>query len=99
LVKGGVNTPPAKRLYSAQATRDPMAPAQRSPEAKAKINRRRLDDGTPVHGFSTRMAELSTLVRNTCRVPGAPDAPHFKILTTPTPAQRRALELIEQIRM
>jgi hypothetical protein len=45
------------------------------------------------------MAELSTLVRNTCRVPGATDAPGFEVLTTPTPAQRRALNLIEQIRM
>jgi hypothetical protein len=46
------------------------------------------------------MADLSTLVRNTCRVPGTvPDTPAFEVLTTPTPAQRRALDLIEQIRM
>jgi hypothetical protein len=65
-----------------------------------KIRRRRLDDGTPVQSFSTLMAELSTLVRNTCRVPGAvADTPPFEILTTPTPAPRRALDLIEQIRM
>ena len=84
---------------SVKALHDPVAPAQRSPAAMAKINCRRLDDGTPVHGFSTLMAELSTLVRNTCRVPGAGDAPGFEILTTPTPAQRRALELIEQIQI
>jgi hypothetical protein len=83
-----------------QATRDPVAPAQRSPAAMVKISRRRLDDGTPVQSFSTLMAALSTLVRNTCRVPGAAtDAPGFELLTTPTPAQRRALDLIEQIRM
>jgi hypothetical protein len=65
-----------------------------------KIHRRQLDDGSPVHSFSTLMADLSTLVRNTCRVPGAAaDAPPFEILTTPTPAQRRALDLVEQIRM
>jgi hypothetical protein len=46
------------------------------------------------------MAELSALVRNTCRVPGAAaDAPPFERLTTPTPAPRRALDLIEQIRV
>jgi hypothetical protein len=46
------------------------------------------------------VADLSTLVRNTCRVPGtAADAPPFEVLTTPTPAQRRALDLVEQIRM
>jgi hypothetical protein len=64
-----------------------------------KISRRKLDDGTPVHSFSTLMAELSTLVRNTCRVPGKTDAPDFEVNTTPTPAQRRALDLIENIRM
>jgi hypothetical protein len=84
---------------SAQATRDPVAPARRSPAAMDKIHRRQLDDGSPVHSFSTLMAELSTLVRNTCRVPGATNTPPFEILTTPTPAQRRALDLIEQIRM
>jgi hypothetical protein len=45
------------------------------------------------------MADLSTLVRNTCRVPGKTDALDFEVHTTPTPAQRRALDLIELIRM
>jgi hypothetical protein len=84
---------------SAKATRDPVAPARRSPAAMDKINHRTLDDGSPVHSFSTLMAELSTLVRNTCRVPGKTDAPDFEVNTTPTPAQRRALDLIENIRM
>jgi hypothetical protein len=45
------------------------------------------------------MAELSTLVRNTCRTPHAgDDAPTFELLTTPTPKQQRALELIQHIR-
>jgi hypothetical protein len=68
------------------ADTDPSGKATRDPVA-------------PAHGFSTLMAELSTLVRNTCRVPGANDAPEFEVLTTPTPTQRRALDLIEQIRM
>jgi hypothetical protein len=84
---------------SAQATRDPVEPAQRSPTALSKISHRKPDDGSPVHSFSTLMAELSTLVRNTCRVPGTTEAPDFEVLTTPTPAQRRALDLIERIRM
>jgi hypothetical protein len=50
-------------------TRDPVAPAQRSASAKAKAAARELDDGTPVHSFGTLMAELSTVVRNTCRSP------------------------------
>jgi hypothetical protein len=74
------------------------APARRSPVALDKIRRRRLDDGTPVQSFSPLVAELFTLVRNTCRVPGtAADVPPFERLTTPAP--RRALDLIEQIRV
>jgi len=39
-------------------------------------------------------------VRNTCRTPSAgPAAPTFDLNTTPNPHQRRALELIEQIRV
>jgi hypothetical protein len=82
----------------AKTQRDPVAPAQRSKAVLHKISHRQLDDGSPVHSFSTLMAELSTLVRNTCRVPGTSDALDFEVLTTPTPAQR-ALDLIEQIRM
>jgi hypothetical protein len=46
------------------------------------------------------MADLPTLVRNTCRVPNAAvDTPPFEILATPAPAQRHALDLIERIGM
>jgi len=84
---------------AAKATRDPVAPAQRSSAALAKVQRRTLDDGTPAHSFSTLMAELATIVRNTCRAPGAgPQAPTFDIVTTASAKQRQALELIEQIR-
>ena len=84
----------------AKATRDPVAPAQRSKGALAKAARHTLDDGTPVHSFSTLMAELATIVRNTCRAPQAgPQAPTFEVLTTPNPKQQRALELLQQIRL
>ena len=85
---------------AAKAVRDPVAPARRSRAALAKVARRTLEDGTPVHSFSTLMAELATVVRNTCRTPSAgPEAPTFEVLTTPNALQRRALELIEQIRL
>jgi len=81
-----------------EQTRDPVAPAQRSASAKAKAAARELDDGTPVHSFGTLMAELSTVVRNTCRSPLAgAEAPSFEVMTTPTAAQRRAFDLIETI--
>lgn len=85
---------------TAKAVRDPVAPAQRSQQALDKIALRALDDGTPVHSFSTLMAELATIVRNTCRTPSAGrEAPTFEIVTTPNATQRRALDLIQRIRL
>jgi transposase len=84
----------------AKATRDPVAPARRSTAALAKVARRTLDDGTPVHSFSTLLADLATIVRNTCRTPSAGlAAPTFEILTTPTPQQQRVFELLRQIQL
>ncbi len=84
----------------AKATRDPVAPAQRSKTAQAKVARHALDDGTPAHSFSTLMAELATIVRNTCRTPNAGlDVPTFEILTTPNAKQQRAFALLQQIRV
>jgi transposase len=84
----------------AKAVRDPVAPAKRSTAALAKVAARTLDDGSPVHSFATLLTELATLVRNTCRTPNAgADAPTFDLVTTPNPKQRRALELIQQIRV
>ena len=56
---------------AAKATRDPVAPAQRSAAAERKASTRTLEDGTPAHSFATLMDELSTIVRNTCRTPHA----------------------------
>jgi hypothetical protein len=84
----------------AKARRDPVAPATRSQAALTKVALRRLEDGTPVHSFSMLMKELGTIVRNTCHAPGAgPEAPSFKVLTTPNTTQRHALDLIQQIRV
>ena len=84
----------------AKAARDPVAPAKRSKKALAKVASHTLDDGTPAHSFSTLLAELATIVRNTCRTPhAAPNTPSFEVLTTPNAKQQRALELIKQIRL
>jgi transposase len=82
----------------AKATRDPVAPAKRSRAALAKVASRTLDDGSPVHSFTSLLEELATVVRNTCRTPNVgPDAPTFDVLTTPNAKQQRALELLRQI--
>ncbi len=82
----------------AKATRDPVAPAKRSRSALIKAARHTLDDGTPVHSFATLLGELTTIVRNTSRTPGAgADAPTFNITTTPNAKQKQALELLQAI--
>jgi hypothetical protein len=84
----------------AKATRDPVAPAKRSKAALAKIASKHLDDGTPAHSFCTLLAELGTIVRNTCRTPSTgPDAPTFNVLTTPNPKQTRILALVQTIHL
>jgi hypothetical protein len=86
--------------HKAKATRDPVAPAKRSEAALLKVASHTLDDGTPAHSFSTLLAELATIVRNTCRTPNAgDDAPTFDLLTTPNSKQQRAFELIQKIRV
>ena len=83
-----------------KATRDPVAPAQRSTSAQAKAASHTLPDGSPAHSFATLMAQLATIVRNTCRAPHAgPDAPTFNLTTTPGPTHQRAFALIEQIKL
>ena len=83
----------------AKAMRDPVAPAKRSPAALDKVASRQLDDGSPVHSFRTLLDALSGIVRNTCRAPGAAaEEPTFEVVTTATAPQRRALDLIAQIK-
>jgi len=83
---------------AAKATRDPVAPARRSASASAKAASKLLDDEQPAHSFATLMAELATVVRNTCRTPSVgTDAPTFEVLTTSTAHQQRALALIQAI--
>jgi transposase len=83
---------------AAKQTRDPVSPARRSATAERKARTKRLDDGTSVHSFQTLLKSLSTIVRNECRIPGAPDdEPTFHVVTTPNPHQQRAYELLETI--
>ncbi|GHU20715.1 hypothetical protein FACS189475_09790 [Betaproteobacteria bacterium] len=81
----------------AKAFRDPVAPATRSQAALTKIARHILEDTTPVHSFATLMADLASIVRNTCRSPRADNAPSFELLTTASSKQRHALQLLRQI--
>lgn len=85
-------------MSAAKATRDPLAPAKRSTAALHKITERTLPDGSPVHSFRTLLEDLSTIVRNTCQARDSKTPlSTFEMLTTPTPTQRRALELLQSI--
>ena len=82
----------------AKASRDPVAPAERSASAQEKAATHLLVDGTPAHSFSTLMADLATIVRNTCRTPNAAsDAPTFELITTAGPKQQRSMALVHAI--
>ena len=82
---------------AAKATRDPVAPAERSAGAKAKVARRHHEDGTPIHSFQTLLTDLATIVRNTCRTSAEDDAPTFTVTTRPNPLQARAMALIDTL--
>ncbi len=81
----------------AKATRDPVAPAERSAAAKAKVARRHHADGTPIHSFPTLLVELATVVRNTRCTSADKDAPAFTVTTQPNPLQRWAMDLIDAL--
>ena len=82
----------------AHLTRDPVAPAERSPSALHKAATHTLDDGTEVHSFRTLLKELSTIVSNVCRRKQSPDTePPFTMITTANAKQQRALKLLEAI--
>ena len=71
---------------------DPVAPAHRSDEALTKAARKRTDDDYPVHSFTSLLTDLGTLCAN--HIQPTDDLPAFTKITTPTPLQRRALELL-----
>jgi len=75
------------------APADPVAPAQRSPAAKAKAASKRTAEGFPAHSFPDLLTALSTLTRNRVRLRGAPAS--FEQLAQATPLQSRALDLLE----
>ena len=71
---------------------DPVAAAQRSDDALAKAARKRTHDDTPVHSFTSLLADLATICVNHIQPTG--DMPAFTMITTPTPLQQRAFQLL-----
>jgi len=64
--------PLAVSVFQGKASRDPVAPAKRSTAARRMVHAKTLDDGSQVNSFHTLLKLMSGIVRNVCRVPGAP---------------------------
>ena len=70
-----------------------VAPAKRSKQALAKAQTQRTEEGFPVHSFRTLLRDLGTVTRNTVCLKHAVGT--FSLLPTPTPLQKKALELLD----
>ena len=70
------------------APADPVAPAQRSAQAKAKDAAKHTPRGLPAYRYRDLLSHLSTLDRQTISFAGQ----RIEKLTTPTPVQARAFE-------
>jgi hypothetical protein len=68
----------------------PVAPARRSQQAKAKDAAKHNGDKLPVRKYSDLLSHLSALDRQTITFSGQ----RIEKLTSPTPVQRRAFELL-----
>jgi transposase len=88
----------ADEEQDAKLTRHPVAPAQRSEEALAKVRSKTLKDGTPVHSFKTLLHHMSTITRDQCiqKIEGT-DNNTFSIDTRPNPKQQRIYDLLNTI--
>jgi len=73
--------------------RSVVAPAQRSPRAKAKALTKRTEEGEPVHSFQSLLRHLRTIVKDRMRLK-SDTVIEFDKITTPTPLQQRALDLL-----
>ena len=71
---------------------NPVEPAQRSDAALAKAARKHTPENTPVHSFTSLLADLATICAN--QIQPTDDLPAFTKTTTPTPLQRQAFELL-----
>jgi hypothetical protein len=69
---------------------NPVAPAQRSAAAQAKASRHVTASGEPARSFRDLLDHLATLTRQAITIGGH----QIDKLTTPTPAQRQAFDLI-----
>ena len=68
-------------------------PAPRRALKKAATKRTPGLDDLPVHSFETLLRDLATICLNQIQ-PADPALPGFRLVTTPTPPQRQAFQLL-----
>ncbi len=76
---------------SEQLRSSPVRDAQPSPQAKNKAATKKCQDDLAVHSFGTLLDDLATITRNTVELAGQ----QFDKITTPTPIQQKALNLLK----
>jgi transposase len=74
---------------------DPVLPARKSETAERKASIRKLDTGQDAHTFTTLLQSLATITSNTCHQPNTSIT--FNRVTSPNPAQQKALDLLAKI--
>ena len=85
-----------EQLTDNKKTRDPVAPAKPSIEAKRKKSNRKTADGLPIHSFKTLLEELGMYMRNYCSIREVNTESNLSInrYTELSPVQKRAFELL-----
>ena len=79
---------------AAEAARtSPVAPAKRSEGALKKAARKETPEHLPVHSFATLLSDLATIAANRIAPTGS-GLEGFTLITTPTPVQSRAFDLL-----
>jgi len=89
----------ADENQDAKATRDPVAPAKRSDDARSKAALKTTKDDEPVHSFRSLLEHLGSIVRNHCTRDSNLDMPPFVIESTPTEYQQKAFDLLKEINL
>jgi transposase len=78
--------------------RDPVAPAQRSRSALAKISTKKTEAGDPAHSFQTLLSALRQVTKSLCRRKDAPEGGGtFTLFTKLGPLHQRAMDLLAAI--
>lgn len=70
-----------------------MTKMERGSAGINRHNTKRTEHNEPVHSFATLLKDLATIAANKVQ-PLNTDLPVFTVITTPTPIQRRAFELL-----